>query len=159
MLFQGQEFLRDKWFQDTRQIDWSRADQYAGIVKLYSDLIRLRRNQDGWSAGLSGQHCEVFHINDQEKVIAFRRWKETEANDDVIVVMNFAEGRRNPYRLGFPSPGLWTLRFNSDCDIYHIHMDDTIVGDVEANGEPRDGYHQSAIVSIGAYSCLIYTKK
>ena len=32
MLLQGQEFLRDKWFDDSRPIDWSRRDDHEGIV-------------------------------------------------------------------------------------------------------------------------------
>ena len=158
MLFQGQEFLRDKWFNDSRPIDWARAEEFRGIVRLYSDLIRLRRNMDGWSAGLQGQHCEVFHINDIDKVIAFRRWKEHGAGDDVVVIMNFAEGRRDEYIIGFPISGQWNLRLNSDRDIYDAKMDDTVVNNVVADGEPRDGYGQSGSVTIGAYSCLIYTR-
>ena len=41
MLFQGQEFLQGKWFDDQVPLDWDQAKEFAGIVHLYRDLIRL----------------------------------------------------------------------------------------------------------------------
>ena len=54
MLFQGQEFLVDEWFRDTVPLDWFRADKFESIVQMYTDLIRLRTNATGKSAGLTG---------------------------------------------------------------------------------------------------------
>jgi 1,4-alpha-glucan branching enzyme len=159
MLFQGQEFLRDQWFRDDRPIDWQRAEDYADITTLYRDLIRLRLNQGGHSAGLSGQHTSVYHVNDTDKLIAMHRWQEGGAGDDVIVVFNFAEGRKDNYTIGLPQAGTWTLRFNSDATLYNEQLDATASGDITANEEARDGYTFSAAVTIGAYSCLIYTQE
>ena len=44
MIFQGQEFLEDKYFRDDVPLDWTKLTTYAGIHLLYRDLIRLRRN-------------------------------------------------------------------------------------------------------------------
>lgn len=159
MLFQGQEFLRDQWFRDDRPIDWQRAEGYADITTLYRDLIGLRLNQGGHSAGLSGQHTAVYHVNDTDKLIAMHRWQEGGAGDDVIVVFNFAEGRKDNYVIGLPQAGTWTLRFNSDATLYNDQLDATASGDITANAEARDGYAFSAAVTIGAYSCLIYTQE
>ena len=46
MIFQGQEFLEDGWFDDHAPLDWSKAQSHNGIVHVYCDLIRLRRNLD-----------------------------------------------------------------------------------------------------------------
>ena len=158
MLLQGQEFLRDKWFTDNRPLDWRRADEFQGITALYRDLIHLRLNRAHQTTGLTGQHVEVFHVNDSSKLIAMRRWREGGTGDDVVIVFNFAEGRKQMYQIGLPSTGLWKLRFNDDSQIYDPAMDATESTDLLALDEPRDGFEHSAMISIGAYSCLIYSQ-
>ncbi len=158
MLMQGQEFLRDKWFDDGRPIHWERAQDYVGIVTLYSDLIELRRNTLGVSAGLSGQHVHVYHSNDSGKLIAMRRWKDGGACDECVVIMNFAEGRKEDYRVGLPNAGTWKLRFNSDSSIYDSQMDETTSLDLVAEATAHDGFDFSASITIGAYACLIFSQ-
>lgn len=51
MLFQGQEFLQGGWFRDDVPLDWSLDDEYHGIVRLYRDLVALRRNFAGRTKG------------------------------------------------------------------------------------------------------------
>ncbi len=102
MIFQGQEFLEDGWFNDQAPLDRGKVKAHNGIVQLYKDLIRLRRNLNGVSAGLTGAHIHVFHANDEEKVIAFHRWAEGGPGDDVIVVANFANRTQAAYTIGFP---------------------------------------------------------
>ncbi|MDB6155642.1 MAG: glgB, partial [Chthoniobacteraceae bacterium] len=63
MLFQGQTMLEDGWFQDTDPLDWNKTKRFAGVTRLYRDLIRLRLNLDGVSRGLTGQHITVHHVN------------------------------------------------------------------------------------------------
>ena len=76
MLLQGQEFVEDRWFDDTDPLDWERAEKFSGIVSLFSDLISLRLNRNDVSRGLTGQHVKVHHVNDGDKFIGFHRWKE-----------------------------------------------------------------------------------
>src|ERR1700745_3001494 len=52
MIFQGQEFLEDRYFRDSAPLDWAKLDTYAGINALYRDLIRLRRNWFDQTRGL-----------------------------------------------------------------------------------------------------------
>lgn len=159
MLLQAQEFLRDKWFDDGRPIDWDRCEQYHGIVAMYRDLIGLRLNCHGTTAGLSGQHVDVYHVDDENKFIAFKRWKEGGSGDEVIVVMNFSEGEKQQRRIGLPTGGAWHLRFNSDSRMYDQQLDDRPVVDVlQAEETPADGQKFSANVDIAAYSCLIYSQ-
>ncbi len=158
MLLQGQEFLRDKWFDDGRPIDWARCEKFAGIVNMYTDLLSLRLNKGGITAGLTGQHVHVYHVNDADNVIAMRRWKDWGRGDDTIVVFNFAEGRKDNYQIGFPNTGKWVLRFNSDALCYSDKMDGTVSADVDAVSQPRDQFEASAPLSIGAYACLIYSQ-
>jgi 1,4-alpha-glucan branching enzyme len=158
MLFQGQEFLRDQWFRDDRPIDWHRAEEYADITTMYRDLINLRLNKAGYSAGLTGQHTAVYHVNDHDKLIAMHRWKEGGVGDDVIVIFNFAEGRKENYVIGLPRGGEWKLRFNNDAGLYSEQLDKTPSADITANEEGKDGYDFSAPITIGAYACLIYSQ-
>jgi len=159
MLFQGQEFLEDCWFQDTDPLDWQRADRYAHISQMYRDLIRLRRNVDGLTGGLTGQFVNVYHVNDQDKVIAFHRSKEGGVGDDVVVVIKMSENRMEKYQIGFPYSGLWKLVFNSDADCYGEHQDGTQATDLISLDEPYNGFPASALIVIGAYSCLIYSRQ
>ena len=118
MLFQGQEFLEGEWFRDTVPLDWDQCDEFRGIVRMYRDLIALRLNRRGLSRGLCGQHVQVHHVNDDRKIVAFRRWDKGGPADDVVVVANFLNEAQNDYVIGFLGEGSWKLRFNSDWQGY-----------------------------------------
>ena len=105
MLFQGQEFLEGDWFRDTVPVDWDQRDEFRGIVRLYRDLIRLRLNRDGFTRGLCGQFTQVYHLHDERKLLAFRRWDDGGPGDDVVVVANFRNEPQDGYVIGFPAEG------------------------------------------------------
>ena len=157
MLFQGQEFLQGEWFQDTVPLDWDLSEEYRGIVRLYRDLIRLRLDAQGVTAGLTGRNIVVTRIDDEQKLIAFRRWQDGGAGDDVMVIANFAHEPREGYRVGLPEQGLWKLRLNTDWKGYSDGFGDFASHDVEAADEQMDGLAASGAVSIGAYSVLIFS--
>lgn len=158
MLFQGQEFLQGGWFQDTVPIDWDLTEEYRGILRLYRDLIRLRLNQKGKTKGLSGSGVNIFHTNPAQNVIAFQRWYNHGAGDDVVVVMNLAHEGRSGYEIGFPQSGLWRLRLNSDWQGYSSDFANTPSQDVEAIDQQRDGLPAVATLEMGPYSMLIYSQ-
>ncbi len=158
MLFQGQEFLEGGWFRDTVPVDWDKNDEFHGIVRLYRDLVRLRLNRAGFTAGLCGQFTQVHHLNEERKVIAFHRWDKGGPTDDVVVVANFLHEPQDGYVIGFPAAGTWKLRFNSDwrgySDDFHSHPS----ADVVAEPGETDGFPFYAAVSIGPYSVLIFSQ-
>lgn len=156
MVFQGQEFLEGGWFRDTAALDWNQDDSFHGIVKLYRDLIRLRLNRDGSSAGLTGGGVNVFHNNDQANLIAFQRWREHGVGDDVVVVVNLSNTETSGYRIGFPAPGKWQLLLNSDARTYSDAFGDHQSTDVVAVEDDYDGLQASAEISIAPYSMLVY---
>lgn len=158
MLFQGQEFLQGEWFRDDVPLDWDLRDEFSGIVRLYRDLVRLRLDRGGFTAGLKGQSVRVFHVNDADNVIAFQRWDAHGPGDDVLVVMNFSKDARSNYRIGFPCIGPWRLRFNSDARHYSDDFADGTAGDILAEDEPYDGLDASAPAEIPGYSVLIYSQ-
>jgi 1,4-alpha-glucan branching enzyme len=158
MLFQGQEFLEGGWFRDTVPIDWDKNDEFHGIVRLYRDLILLRRNAAGFTRGLCGQFTQVYHLNDDSKVIAFHRWDRGGAADDVVVVANFFHEAWDGYVIGFPVAGTWKLRFNSDWQSYSDDFQNHPSTDIGAEPGEYDGMPCHAPLSIGPYSVLIFSQ-
>lgn len=158
MLFQGQEFLEGGWFRDTVPVDWDQRDEFHGIVRLYRDLIRLRRNRDGFTRGLCGQFTQVYHLHDERRLIAFHRWDKGGPADDVVVVANFFHEPQDGYVIGFPAAGTWKLRFNSDWQGYNDDFNNHPSTDVIAEAGACDGLPWHAEISIGPYSVLIFSQ-
>jgi 1,4-alpha-glucan branching enzyme len=159
MIFQGQELLNTGGFDDSQAIDWSNELDCRGIVRLYRDLIRLRLNRDGSTVGLTGQRIECHHLNDNDKVIAFRRWKDGGRGDDTIVVANFANREWSDYRIGFIREGPWQLRFNSDAGCYSKDFANFNSQDVVAEGQPYDGLPASGSLKIAPYTVLVFSER
>ena len=65
--------------------------------RLYGDLIRLRLNRNGFTRGLCRQFTQVYHLQDERKVIAFRSWDKGGPADDVVVVANFIHEPQDGY--------------------------------------------------------------
>ncbi len=158
MIFQGQEFLQGEFFRDDVPLDWSRNDDFRGIVRMYRDLIAVRRNLDGRTRGLTGQGATVFHVNEDDNVLAFHRWSDGGPGDDVVVVVNMAWATREGYRIGLPFPGRWELVFNSDATVYSDAFSDHATGDMDAFDEERDGMPHSGMLDIGSYSVMVFAR-
>jgi len=157
MLFQGQEFLEGMWFRDDVPLDWDLNEKFHGIVRLYRDLIHLRKNKQGFSKGLQGQFCNVYHIHEDQGMIAFHRWSGDD-HDDVVVVLNFTNNTHKDYKIGLPDAGLWKLRFNSDAKIYSDDFEGFFSTDTEAMEGAMDGLDWHGNIDIGAYTLLVFSK-
>jgi 1,4-alpha-glucan branching enzyme len=158
MLFMGQEFLSWGYFDSEIPLDWSQVDRFPGIVQLYRDLIHLRRNWFNNTRGLRGQHTNVHHVNNSDKVIAFHRWDQGANGDDVIVVANFGDRGYTNYSLGFPRGGQWQVRFNSNWNGYDPAFDNWFSYATDANGSGQDGMPFSGSVGLGPYSAIILSQ-
>jgi len=158
MLFQGQEFLEDEWFRDQVPVDWTGQERYRGILGMYKDLLALRLSREGRTRGLTGQSIQVHHLDHENKVLAFHRWKEGGAGDDVVVVLNLANRSHENYRIGFPRAGRWTLRLNSDAKVYDPEFTDFPSTEVQADGNGMDGMPAGGSLGIGAYTVLVYSQ-
>lgn len=157
MIFQGQEFLQGGWFRDDVPLDWDNSRSYRGIVRLYRDLMALRRNLGGETRGLQGQHIDVYHVNNDANVLAFQRWQDHGPGDDVVIVVNFGQEPRQDYRIGMPTAGRWNLLLNSDAEIYSPDFGGQQAHAVEADDQGYDGFGGSALMDIGPYSVLVYS--
>jgi 1,4-alpha-glucan branching enzyme len=158
MIFQGQEFLEDEWFRDIDPIDWSKKERFAGIFRLYQDLVRMRRDRARF-AGLQGHNTNVFHCNDADKVIAFHRWDLGGARDDVVVVLNLANRVYDHYMVGFPHPGDWRVQFNSDWSGYCADFASHPGYHTVAKPGSYDGLGFHGDIGIGPYAALVLTQE
>ena len=153
MILQGQELLETNQFSDTRAMDWSRTNSQAGTHRLYRDLIRLRRNLDGVSRGLTGDAVSTYHVDNTSKLVAYSRWSSADTGDTVVVVANFANATRASYPLHFPEEGTWYVLFNSDSTNYAADYANAGGAEVVAVGNPPE-----AAVTVGPYSALILSR-
>ncbi len=158
MLFQGQEFLEDDWFHDEDPLDWSKKKRFAGIFRLYADLIALRRNLKDCTRGLCGQEVSVYHVHDDENVIAFHRWEQGGPRDSTVIVANFSTHPKQGYVIGWPTEGRWVVRFNSDSRFYDEAFNDVGPVDVHAAGGERDGLPAEGAIDLAPYSALILSQ-
>lgn len=158
MLFQGQEFLVDGWFQDNDELDWDQAADRKGIIKLTEKLVHLRRNVGGNTKGLTGQRVDVFHINHHDKVVAFQRSYDGGPGDDVVVIANFSNQHFDGYEFGLPTTGVWSRRFSSDRRIYSEDFGGQASGDIEAIDSFHDGKPCLGKVDLPPYTVLIYSQ-
>ncbi|MBF9224125.1 alpha amylase C-terminal domain-containing protein [Hymenobacter sp. BT662] len=160
MLFQGQEFLAEGEFNDAEPLQWADVDARPGLVNLYRDLIALRRNFRGQTRGLGGQHTHVFHVNNEEKLVAFARWANGDGgpNDTTVVIANFANAARDNYTLGLPAPGRWTVRFNSDWRGYDGEFSDFDSFGLDAVAGEYDGYAWHGSIGLAPYAVLVLSQ-
>ena len=157
-MFQGQEMLEDGYFTDSDPLDWSKKTTYAGIFAMYKDMISVRRNTLGVTKGLTGPNTNVFHFNNSNKLVAWHRWMNGGAGDDVVVLANFSATNWTNYRIGLPRSGTWHCRFNGDWTGYSSDFGNAQALDVEANGYAYDGLGQSGVFKVGPYSMVVYSQ-
>jgi 1,4-alpha-glucan branching enzyme len=158
MLFQGQELLEDRWFDDTVALDWSKASTHRGVLRLHRDLIALRRDRDGDTRGLRGEHIATLRVDHDDKVLAWHRWSRGGPGDDVVIIANFADRTIDDLVIGMPAGGRWRVRFNSDAEVYGPGLGAHEALDTDADLGPLDGQSQSARVAVGPYSAVILSQ-
>jgi 1,4-alpha-glucan branching enzyme len=159
MLFMGQEFLEDKPWSDTPDpatlIFWDglRTDRaMQDYLRFTQELVWLRRRHPA----LRGEGIRVFHVHNENRVIAFQRWVEG-LGRDVMVVASLNESTFQSYRLGFPGRGRWLEAFNSD--VYDHFVNPQVAGNsgaVRADGPPWQDMPASAEIVIPANAVLIF---
>jgi 1,4-alpha-glucan branching enzyme len=154
MIFAGSEMHEWYTFSNNQALRWSLTNENAGIVRAFADLIHLRRNLTGISAGLK-QHgnVDVHHVDDAAKVVGAIRWDQGGGIDDLVIAINCSATARTGYSLAFPSAGTWYCLYNSDSAAY-----DPLFGNVgpAVGGTVTAG--ATAALDLGAYSLQIYSK-
>jgi 1,4-alpha-glucan branching enzyme len=153
MLLQGQEFMQEGSFNDWQMLDWNKTEQFAGIVSAHQHLINLRLNKFDNTRGLIGQSTHLFHRDDTNNVIGYRRWDASGPNDDTLIIINFDKNRLKQYELPLPTAGDWRVRFNSSWKGYSSDFHDTPIEVITAN---ESGI---AHLDMSEFSVLILSKE
>jgi 1,4-alpha-glucan branching enzyme len=160
MLFMGQEFLEDKqWSDDPRSqglLYWQGLESgdksMADHLRFTQDAIRLRWQQPA----LRGDAIRVFHVHNDNRIIAFHRWIEG-IGRDVVVVASLHDETYYGYGIGFPKGGRWLEVFNSD--VYDDWVDPQVAGNggaIVADGGPMHGFDASCRIVIPANSVVVF---
>ncbi len=158
MMFQGQEFLEDRYFSDTEPLLWVKEDVFSGITQLYRDLITLRLNRFGYSKGLTGPNTQIIHSNNEDKVLAYQRWETGDLGDTVVVVTNFSGQAKSGYAIGLPQSGFWKVRFNSDWEGYDQDFTNETLSEVESEEGETDEMPFYGLFNLAPYSMLILSQ-
>jgi 1,4-alpha-glucan branching enzyme len=165
MIFMGQEFLEDKywtdwigrpelliWWAGLEGQDKHMSDQH----RFTRDLMWLRRKHPA----LRGEGINVFHVHNENRVIAMHRWLPN-IGRDVVVVASLNENTfyNYSYHIGFPGGGHWNEVFNSD--VYDQWFNPNAQGNpsgVSANGPAWDGMPTSGGITLPANSLLVFAR-
>ena len=107
---------------------------------------------------MRGEGTRVFHIHNDNRVIAFHRWLPGEGRDVVVVAsLNEETFYDHSYRIGFPGGGRWKELFNSDVyDNYFNPNAQGNPGGVDAGGAPMHEMPNSAGITLPANSILLF---
>ncbi len=164
MLFMGQEFLETLPFPFSPgpAIDWTHEQTYSGFRQLVHDLIALRRNTGGVSAGLLGANVQLIsaassHGGKLSPASVYHRWDQGGPGDDTVVAANFSNVQLS-LAIGLPQPGVWHVRFNSDDQAYSAAFGGTPSADVPTQAVALDGLPQSGQVALGPYSVVLLSQ-
>jgi len=152
MLLQGEEFMQEGAFNDWQMLDWPKTTQFAGIILAHQHLINLRLNTHNNTGGLAGPSINIFHEDMSNHVIAYHRWNNGGASDDVIVIINFSDQTFKSYELYVPVAGLWHVRFNSSWNGYSPEFNETKTSSVMSDENSKIN------VELSDYNVLILSQ-
>lgn len=163
MLFMGQEFMEDKYWSDSPNyfadtlIWWDGLNSDKAMqdhLRFVRELIQIRMKH----RALCGDRINVFHVQNDNRVLAFHRWLEA-AGEDVVVAVSLREEIWWSYELGFPMAGEWLEVFNSD--VYDDWVNPRAAGNggrIFVNGPPLHGFQASAAIVIPANAVVVFAK-
>lgn len=121
LLFMGGEIAQWLEWNHNTQLDWplQHEPMHAGMTRLVRDLNHLYRDEPGLYQGdMSSDGFRWISCDDwQNSVYAYVR-QGKQANDRVLVVINFTPIPRYNYRVGVPTPGYYIERMNTDSSLY-----------------------------------------
>ncbi|MDR3460451.1 MAG: alpha-amylase family glycosyl hydrolase [Verrucomicrobiae bacterium] len=150
-LFMGQERLDITQFSDSSPLNWTLVTAYSNVWNFYHDMIRLRRNLDGVSAGLTGGNISWHVVDDTAKVLAYHRWGAA-PNDQVMVVINCSNKPLTNYVVsGFPASGTWYVNLNTDWPVYGSDFENKGSNIVQVSSG-------SAGITLGRYSVQVLSR-
>jgi len=158
MIFQGQEFVENEPLAVNLPLQWKLATQFASIRKLWGALAAARKNKTGHTPNLEGDGLNIYQVDDTNKLIAYERF-DSHSSGTAVIVANFTGNTETNMRVGFPSSGIWTTRFNSDSKAYSSTFSGAGSAAVKATGGAYAGLPYSGSLTIGPYSLMILSQQ
>jgi 1,4-alpha-glucan branching enzyme len=107
--------------------------------------------------GFEGDGLNVFHVHNQNRILAFHRWVHEEGYD-VMVIASLNDSNQYDYVLVSP-PSYWREEFNSD--VFDNWVNPNVAGNgggVVASGGGMHGLPASARITIPANSILVFAR-
>jgi 1,4-alpha-glucan branching enzyme len=138
--------------------NWEQAEHEQCVLAACRDLIRLRRNAGGNTRGLSGEHIDIYHVDQAAQIVGIHQWHMGGAGDSVIIVANLAALEQVKYRVGLPAPGTWSVRFNSDWIGYDPAFGAAAGGEVAAEPIAAGSMPFSGLLRIPAGALMILSQ-
>ena len=121
LLFMGGEFGQWIEWNCDQSLDWHLLEHetHRGIQQWVADLNKLMKSDPAmYEYDCKPQGFEWVDCQDNEQsVVAYLR-KSSDADDVVLVVVNFTPVPRSGYRIGVPQRGFWKEVLNSDATVY-----------------------------------------
>jgi 1,4-alpha-glucan branching enzyme len=154
MMFQGQEWGEEDWFDDARDLRWERRDARSGTVALWRDLVRLRTGADDRARGLSGDRISVHRLDEVPEVIVFWRWGMGGEHAAAIVVVNLS-AQDHEIEVPVPEGGEWRSVFASDWSGYDVSGTD--LAPVVPDGS-KDDDASSVRFTIASYGAVVLAR-
>ena len=121
LLFMGGEFAQYREWDFESSLDWHLLDdpKHKGLQRMLTELNRLYRNEEALYR-YDSEHAGFEWIERSDNLhntISFFR-KSDDADDTIIVVCNFADAKRENYRVAVPKAGRYKMIFNSQHSRY-----------------------------------------
>jgi 1,4-alpha-glucan branching enzyme len=157
LLFMGGEIAQWREWNHDGQLDWEVLGdaEHAGMQRWVHDLNAVyRQHRALWDADSMPSGFRWIDANDNENsVISFVRCSE-DAEDVIVVIVNFTPLAREGYRVGVPRPGFYRELLNSDAGIYGGSNVGNL-GGAHAVEEPSHGFPCALSVTVPPLGCLL----
>ncbi len=121
MVFQGQEWGDDRWFDDEHHYDWEARAHNTGHLALWRDLIGLRTGSDDRAPGLRGDQLRILDTGNDDTgndgIVAFLRWGIGGEAAAALVIVNLGDNETTSEL--HDVDGEWSCVFDSSSVHYH----------------------------------------
>ena len=113
-------------------------DKFNEYFAAFQQLIALRKNNEGDSAGLTGDQTHIIHRDDKHKIIGFSR-SNGFAEEQINVYLNLSDVEIDEYALS---------KLNEGARCLFAWSDGIVTDDVKAN---------NGTIKIPKYSVFIFS--
>jgi 1,4-alpha-glucan branching enzyme len=155
LLFMGSELAPSTEWRYDGELDWELEQDPArsGVGRWLEALGRLYHAHPClWRGDPDPEDFSWIDCSDHaSSVVSYRRCF---GDDELVVVLNLTPTPRDPYRIGAPRPGTWTICLDSDAPVF-AGSGYGSVQQVETEPIAWHGQPQSVHLALPPLSCLV----